>query len=350
MNSLSLVMMTLAATAGEPVAAQTGGPTWVLFINAAVLAATPLLFGTLGEILTEKSGNLNLGVEGMMFMGAAFGISAAYLFEQATGVGMHPYLAVVMAMLASFAAGAIGGLIYSVVVVTLRANQNVTGLTLTIFGVGLGNFTGELLGIKAGGYATVSDAVKNVFTGLNIPVLSKIPIVGKLLFNYDFMVYLVVILALAMAWFFNRTRKGLNLRAVGENPATADAAGINVTRYKYLATCIGGGICGLGGMYISMVRTSGTWVHNSPSGQGWIAVALVIFAAWSPYRAMWGALLFGGLSVLRYYLPISGVPTQVYNAIPFVATALVLIFTSIRQSKERSQPKACGTNYFREER
>lgn len=352
MNSLCMMMALAASTStGTAAAASSGGaPTWVLFINAAVLAATPLLFGTLGEILTEKSGNLNLGVEGMVFMGASFGISAAYLFEQATGVGMHPYLSVLMAILASFAAGAIGGLIYAVVTVTLRANQNVTGLTLTIFGVGLGNFVGELLGQQAGGYATVSDAVKNVFTGLNIPVLSQIPIVGKLLFNYDFMVYLVIILALVLAWFFKKTRRGLSLRSVGESPATADAAGINVTRYKYLATCIGGGICGLGGMYISMARTSGTWVHNSPSGQGWIAVALVIFAAWSPMRALWGAMLFGGLSVLRLYLPISGVPTQVYNAIPYVATALVLIFTSIRQSKELTQPKSCGTNYFREER
>ena len=347
----NLLFASLAASMAAPeVSAQGGTVTWILFFNAAVLAATPLLFGTLGEILTEKSGNLNLGVEGMMFMGAAFGISAAYLFEQATGVGVHPYLAVFMAILFSFLAGALGGLIYAIVTVTFRANQNVTGLTLTIFGVGMGNFVGELLGIRAGGYATVSDPVKNVFSGLRIPFLSDIPVLGKLFFRYDFMVYLVVIVALGLAWFMGSTRKGLNLRAVGENPATADAAGINVTRYKYLATCIGGGISGMGGMYISMVRTSGTWVHNSVSGQGWIAVALVIFAAWSPLRAMWGALLFGGLSVLRLYLPISGIPTQVYDAIPFVATVLVLIFTSIRQSRERSQPKSCGTNYFREER
>lgn len=322
----------------------------VFFINAAVFAATPLLFGTLGEILTEKSGNLNLGVEGMMYMGAASGISAAFLFERAAGAGASPVFAAVMAVVVSFLAGAVGGLIYSVVTVTLRANQNVTGLTLTIFGVGLGNFIGELLGSSAGGYASVSDNVKAVFSGIKIPLLSKIPYLGPLLFNYDFMVYFAIIIAVVMAWFLNRTRKGLNLRAVGENPATADAAGINVTLYKYLATCVGGGICGLGGMYISMVRTSGTWVHNCVSGQGWIAVALVIFAAWSPARAMFGALLFGGLSVLRLYMPIEGIPTQMYNMVPFLATVLVLIVTSIRQSKERTQPKSCGTNYFREER
>ncbi len=321
-----------------------------LFFNAAVLAAIPLLFGTLGEILTQKSGNLNLGVEGMMFMGAACGISGAYMYEQLAGASMNPYISAIFALLFGFLAGALGGLIYSVLTVTLRANQNVTGLTLTIFGVGLGNFIGELLGINAGGYASVAEETKVLFTGSGLPLLGDIPYLGQMFFSYDFMVYLVIIIAVVMAWFFGATRKGLNLRAVGESPATADAAGINVTRYKYIATCVGGGICGLGGMYISMARTSGVWVHNSVGGQGWIAVALVIFAAWSPLRAIWGALLFGGLSVLRLYLPIDGIPTQVYNIIPFLATILVLIFTSVRQSKEHGQPKSCGTNYYREER
>ncbi len=322
----------------------------VLFLNAAVLAATPLLFGTLGEILTEKSGNLNLGVEGMMMMGAACGFSGAWLFENLVGAGANPWLAVLFALIGGFLAGALGGLIYSVITVTFRANQNVTGLILTIFGVGMGNFIGELLGNKAGGYATLSDATKNIFTNGGIPGLKDIPYIGKLLFSYDFMVYLAIALSIAMLWFLNKSRKGLNLRAVGESPATADAAGINVTRYKYLATCIGGGICGLGGMYFSLARYSGTWVYNCVGGRGWIAVALVIFAAWSPTRAIFGALLFGGLSVLRLYLPPTGIPTQVFDAIPFVATALVLIFTSIRQSREHSQPKSCGNNYFREER
>jgi simple sugar transport system permease protein len=235
-------------------------------------------------------------------------------------------------------------------VVTFRANQNVTGLTLTIFGVGLANFTGELLGQRAGGFASVSDSVKNLFSGVNIPCISRIPYFGKLLFNYDFLVCLSIAVAAILAWFLNRTRKGLNLRSVGENPATADAVGINVTIYKYVATCVGGGICGLGGVYISMVRTSGTWIHNCVAGRGWISVALVIFAAWNPARAVLGSLLFGALSVLRYYLPISGVPAQVYDAVPFAATVLVLIMISIRQNKEDRQPGSCGINYYREER
>ncbi len=323
---------------------------FVQFINAAVLAATPLLFATAGEILTEKSGNLNLGVEGMMCMGAVSGLGAAFLYERAVGAGASVMVAVLLCLLFGFLAGALGGLLYSVVTVTFRANQNVTGLTLTIFGIGFGNFVGELLGQQAGGYASVSDPLKQMFTGLRIPGLSQIPVLGKLLFGYDFMVYLSIAVALVLAWFLGRTRVGLNLRSVGESPATADAAGINVTLYKYLATCVGGGICGLGGMYVSMARTSGTWVHNCVGGRGWIAVALVIFAAWSPAKAIWGALLFGGLSVLRFYLPIPGVPVQVFDAVPFVATVLVLIFTSVRQSREGAQPKSCGINYYREER
>ncbi|MDR1619689.1 MAG: ABC transporter permease [Clostridiales bacterium] len=320
------------------------------FFNAAVLAATPLLLATLGEILTEKSGNLNLGVEGMMYMGAMAGISASWLYEAAMGAAANGLVSVLLAVAGGILAGALGGLIYSVLTVTLRANQNVTGLTLTIFGAGIGNFFGELLGMRAGGYASITDVTKSMFNNIEMPLLSKIPVLGKMLFSHDFVVYMAVIVAVLMTWFLNKTRVGLNLRAVGESPATADAAGINVARYKYLATCVGGGLCGLGGMYISMVRFSGTWVHGCVDGRGWIAVALVIFAAWSPARAMIGALLFGGLSVLRYYMPIKDVATQFYDMVPYIATVVVLVITSIRQGKERAQPKACGINYFREER
>ncbi|OQB23286.1 MAG: Branched-chain amino acid transport system / permease component [Firmicutes bacterium ADurb.Bin182] len=319
-------------------------------INAAVLAGTPLLFGTLGEILTEKSGNLNLGVEGMMFMGGVSGFAAAYLYNISAAQQTSGLIAVIFAILGAFAAGALGALIYSFLTVTLRANQNVTGLTLTIFGTGFGNFFGEHMAISSpGGFAAVDNTVKAAFGAVDIPVLSKIPYIGKLLFSYNFMVYLSVFTALLLAWFFYRTRYGLNLRAVGENPATADAAGINVTRYKYIATTIGGGICGLGGMYVVMVTCSGVWVHNSISGLGWIAVALVIFAAWDPYRALIGSLLFGGLSIMRLYVQL-GIPMQIYDMLPFVGTVIVLILTSVRQSRQRSQPKSCGTNYFREER
>lgn len=323
-----------------------------LFI-AAVLAGTPLLLGALGEILTEKSGNLNLGVEGMMFMGAITGLAGSYYYEQsvmASGGAPNGVMSAVIALICSFLAGTLGALIYSFLTITLRANQNVTGLTLTIFGTGFGNFFGEYIGQKAGGYVAVGDATKAAFTNLKIPVLSEIPVIGKLLFQYNWLVYFAIILAIVMTWFFNKTRVGLNLRAVGESPATADAAGIDITKYKYFATVIGGGICGIGGMYMSMVTTKGVWVHGCVSGYGWLAVALVIFATWSPARGMLVALVFGGLTIMRMYVNIPGLPAQIYDMLPYVATILVLIITSMRESKEHAQPKSCGTNYFREER
>lgn len=323
-----------------------------LFI-AAVLAGTPLLLGALGEILTEKAGNINLGVEGMMFMGAITGLISSFYYEQAviaSGETPSGAASALIALITSFIAGAFGALIYSFLTISLRANQNVTGLTLTIFGTGFGNFFGEYFGLKAGGYVAVTEVTKKAFSRLTIPVLSDIPVLGKLLFQYNWLVYFAIALAILMTWFFNKSRVGLNLRAVGESPATADAAGINITRYKYAATVIGGGICGIGGMYMSMVTTSGVWVHGCVSGYGWLAVALVIFATWSPARGMAVALVFGGLTIMRMYVNIPGLPTQIYDMIPYVATILVLIITSMRQSKEHAQPKSCGTNYFREER
>ena len=324
--------------------------TFIHFFTAAVLAGTPLLFGTTGEILTEKSGNLNLGVEGMMFMGAVSGLAAVFLLELGLGIEIAGPLAVTLAILGAFVAGALGALIYSVLVISLRTQQNVTGLALTIFGVGFGNFFGEVFGRRSPtGFMAVSATARGGFARLNIPLLSDIPILGPLFFNYNILVYLAIAIAILLHIFLNRTRWGLNLRAVGENPAAADATSINVTRYKYLATCIGGGICGLGGMYIAMVTTSGVWVNNAVYGFGWISVALVIFATWSPRRALVGSLIFGALTVLRFYLPL-GIPMQIYDIFPYVATILVLIATSLRQRREHNPPGHIGVNYFREER
>ncbi|NLG10471.1 MAG: ABC transporter permease, partial [Coriobacteriaceae bacterium] len=298
---------------------------------AAVLAGTPLLLGALGEILTEKSGNLNLGVEGMMFMGAITGLVGSYSYEQAMlAAGMTPtgMISALIAVSVSFIAGAFGALIYAFLTVSLRANQNVTGLVLTIFGTGFGNFFGEYFGLKAGGYVAVSSVTKAAFAPVQIPILSDLPVLGQLLFSYNWMVYFALALAVIMAWFLMRTRVGLNLRAVGEDPAAADAAGISVTKYRYLATVIGGGICGIGGMYMSMVTTSGVWVHGCVSGYGWLAVALVIFATWSPLRGILMAVIFGGLMIMRMYVSIPGLPVQIYDMIPYVATILVLIITS----------------------
>jgi simple sugar transport system permease protein len=239
-----------------------------------------------------------------------------------------------------------------VLTITLRANQNVTGLALTIFGTGFANFFGEVMaGRTASGYAAVGDVVKKAFSGLSIPGLSSLPVAGKALFSYSSIVYFGIALAVLMAWFLGRSRTGLNLRAVGESPATADAAGINVSRYKYLATCIGGGICGIGGMFIVMAPSGcgGIWVHDAVNGKGWIAVALVIFATWSPSRALLGSLVFGCLSIMRLYVPL-GIPMQIYDIFPYIATVVVLIAVSLKRRRENQPPANLGLAYFREER
>ena len=320
-------------------------------LTAAVLAGTPLLFGTLGEILTEKSGNLNLGVEGIMFMSGIWGLAGIYYYEQLSSQP-NGVAAAVVGILSAFAVGMLGAFIFSVLTITLKANQNVTGLALTIFGTGAGNFFGEVFANEAGGYIAVGKGIKSIFNA-GIPGLSDIPVIGPLLFSYNFMVYLGILLALIMAFFLKHTRIGLNLRAVGENPGTADAAGINVARYKYLATCIGGGISGLGGLYIVMNSANGVggvWVHNCISGYGWLAVALVIFAVWSPVRAMACALVFGALSVMRYYFPAAWIPPAIYDIFPYIATVLVLILISMRKRREQQPPESLGLSYFREER
>ena len=322
------------------------------FLIAAVLAACPLLFGTLGESLTEKSGNLNLGVEGMMFMGGIAGLAGSFYYEQ-SAANPVAWVSVVIAMVCAFLAAALGAFIYSVITITLRANQNVTGLALTIFGTGFGNFFGELIGNASGGYVAVTEVTKSGFNNSIFPHLANIPVIGKLLFSYNFMVYLSIAAAIVLAWFIGKTRKGLNLTAVGENHAAADAAGVNVTRYKYLATVIGGGITGLGGLYIVMNSSSGVggvWVHNCISGYGWLAVALVIFATWHPSRAILCSLAFGALSVMRFYFPIAFIPPAFYEILPFIATIIVLITVSLRKRRKNQPPASLGLAYFREER
>jgi len=326
--------------------------TFLNFLTASILAACPLLLGTIGESLTEKSGNLNLGVEGMMFMGGIAGLAGSYYYEQAA-VNPSAVLSAIIAVICAFACAAFGALIYSVITITLRANQNVTGLALTIFGTGSGNFVGGLMSTAAGGYVAVSNVTKSGFNASIFPHLSKIPVVGTFLFSYNFLVYLSIILSVGITVFLGRSKAGLNLRAVGENPATADAAGINVTKYKYLATCIGGGITGLGGLYIVMNSANGVggvWVYNCISGFGWLAVALVIFATWNPARAIYCSLIFGALSVMRYYYPISFLPASIYDIFPYIATIVVLIIVSLRKSRGNQPPASLGLAYFREER
>lgn len=312
------------------------------FLYAAILASVPLLYGTLGEILIEKSGNLNLGVEGMMYLGAIMGFLGSFLFD-------HP----VMALLFAFLAGMFGAAIYAFITVTLKANQNVAGLTLTIFGTGIANFIGETLKENyASGTVFMSTRLKQALLPLHLGSLTDTPVIGKLLFNHSVFTYLALVLAIAMSVYLNHSQKGLNLRAVGENPSAADAMGIHVSRYKYIHILIGGGICGLGGAYISLVTAVGNWQPNIIGGQGWIALALVIFSSWNPLKAILGSMIFGALSVLRLYIPkdVIDIPGAIFSMLPFVVTCLVLIISSMKMKRENQQPAGCGINYFREER
>ena len=316
--------------------------TFVNFLHAALLAGTPLMFGTLGEIVTEKAGNLNLGVEGMMSIGAIAGFYVGFTTQN-----------IVLAVLGAFLAGLLSALIYAFLTVTLKANQNVTGLTLTIFGVGFANFFGDFLRESAGiDVLKLSDKITNTVQAIHIPVLSDIPYVGKLFFQYNPFVYFGILLCILMGIYILHTRKGLNLCAVGENPGAADAAGVNVTRVKYFNILLGGGVCGIGGAYISLVLWGGIWVTDSVNGLGWIAVALVIFASWNPFKAILGSFIFGAFNILKFYIPknIVTIPEAIFDMLPFLVTAIVLIVTSIRKSKENTQPAGCGINYFREER
>lgn len=312
------------------------------FLFASIKAGTPLLFGTTGEIVTEKSGNLNLGVEGMMFMGAFMSFYTAFYTGNLW-----------LALLAAFAIGLLAALIYAFLTVTMMANQNVCGLTLTIFGTGIGKFFGETMINKAGGSPKLSSAFMAGISEKKIPFLGDIPVIGKLLFTHNPLVYLSVVIAVICTVYMIKTRTGLNMRAVGENPAAADAAGINVTLVKYIHILIGGGICSLGGAYLALINGGGIWNNSTVvNGQGWISVALVIFASWNPAKAILGSLIFGAFSVLQYYVPkdVVAIPNAFYVMLPFVITTLVLIVTSMRKSKEGSQPAGCGINYFREER
>ena len=322
----------------------------VALIFAAILNGVPLMFGTMGEILTEKSGNLNLGVEGMMYMGGAIGLAGAFYYEKAAAGSANGIAALLIALVLAFLAGAAAALIYSFLTISLRANQNVTGLALTIFGTGVGQFIGEYMRVREGGYVAVGNELKGYFQNSPFPdALESLPIVGKLIFGHNVFVYLGLIIAFVMAYYLKKTRFGLSLRAVGESPATADAAGINVTRYKYLATVIGGGISAIGGMVYIMTIAGCVWNHEGLAGEGWLAVALVIFCLWRPGNATWGSALFGALMImyLRVHLPI---PSELYKILPYVVTVVVLVITSMRRKKENQPPESLGLNYFREDR
>ena len=325
--------------------------TLITLITAGITFGTVLMYGTLGEILTEKSGNLNLGVEGIMYMGGAFGLAGAFYYEKAAGASVIGPVAIIIALLCAFLAGCAASTIYSFLTITLRTNQNVTGLALSIFGTGVGQFVGELMRVKEGGYVALSNGLKNAFAASVLPdFLVKIPIIGPILFSHTIFFYMALILAVAMWYYLSKTRSGMYLTAVGESPSTSDAAGINITLYKYLATIIGGGISAIGGM-VYIVTTAGcVWNHEGLSGVGWLAVALVIFCVWRPLNAIWGSVIFGSMMIMYLRVAIPFIPTQLYKILPYVVTVIVLVITSMRNSRDKQPPASLGLNYFREER
>jgi len=316
-------------------------------LQAAIVFGTVILFGAVGEILTEKSGNLNLGVPGVMYLGGIAGLAGAFLYESGTASPI-PGLGLLIALICSLAASVFAGLIYSFLTITLRANQNVTGLTLTIFGAGVANFFGGAMNTMAGGVGQISVAATSGAYRATLPFLSSVGVFSAL----GFMVYLALVLAFFTSRFLGKTRKGLNLRAVGENPATADAAGISVTRYKYLSTCIGAAITGLGGLYYVMDYIKGTWANDGGIEKlGWLAVALVIFARWKPKHAIWGSYLFGILFWLFFYIPgLTRSSQEIFKMLPYLVTIAVLVVVSMRRKRENQPPGSLGLPYFREDR
>jgi len=324
------------------------------FIPRAVSQGIPLMYGSVGETITEKSGNLNLGTAGIMYVGGICGVIGAFSYE--TGVGtanMNPFMGILIPLLSCLAGSLIMGLIYCLLTVTLRANQNVTGLAMTTFGVGFGNFFGgSLIKLSGADVPSIALSTTSKYFAAKLPFADKLGWFGRIFLSYSFLAYLAVILAVIASLIIFRTRTGLNLRAVGESPATADAAGINVTRYKYMATCIGAVISGLGGLYYVFDYANGVWSNDAFGDRGWLAIALVIFTIWRPGHSIWASIVFGGLYILHMFIP-SGTNLaikEIYQMAPFVVTIIVLILTSIRSKKENQPPKSLGLSYFREDR
>ncbi|MBO4697115.1 MAG: ABC transporter permease [Lachnospiraceae bacterium] len=348
------------------------------FIRRAVMQGVPLLYGSTGEIITEKSGHLNLGIPGIMYMGAIGGVIGGFFYEQTGadfGLWYVRLFAILIALTCSLVFSCLMGLLYCFLTVSLRANQNVTGLALTTFGVGVGNFFGgSLIKISHADVPTVTltktsgcfakhlgfvDSVNKAAQAGKCPqILAEL---CQTVFSYSFLAYLSIIIALVAAHVLMKTRTGLTLRAVGEDPATADAAGINVNRYKYVSTCLGSMIAGLGGLYYIMDYASGVWSSDGFGDRGWLSVALVIFSLWRPGLAIIGSFIFGGMYIIHNYIggqklffltipKLSMQAQELFKMSPYVMTLLVLIFVSIKEKKEALPPAHLGQNYFREER
>ena len=327
----------------------------VSFIPRAIVQSIPLLYGSTGETITEKSGNLNLGIPGVMYVGGICGVIGAFFYEQAAGgaEGMNGFLAIAIPLVCCLVGSLLMGLLYCLLTVNLRANQNVTGLAMTTFGVGFGNFFGgSLIKLTNSDVPNITLSATSAYFSRHLALGDSTGWFGKIFLSYGFLAYFAIIVAFVSAYILRRTRTGLNLRAVGESPATADAAGINITRYKYIATCLGCMIAGLGGLYYVMDYACGIWSNNAFGDRGWLAIALVIFTIWRPNISVWASMLFGGLYILYLFIP-TGMNLslkELYKMLPYVVTIIVLIITSMRNKRENQPPESLGIAYFREDR
>ena len=324
----------------------------VSFIPRAILQGMPLLFGCTGETISEKAGSLNLGIPGVMYVGAICGVIGSFMYEQNCEGELNPFLAIMIPVLCCLAGAMIMGLLFAFLTVTMRANQNVTGLAMTTFGIGFGNFFGGSL-MKLTGSAVPSIALSETskIFRRSLPIADDLGWFGKIFLSYGFMTYLAVAIAIVTGLILAKTRVGLQLRAVGENPATADAAGIDVSKYKYFAVCIGCMIAGLGGLFYVMDYANGVWSNDAFGDRGWLAIALVIFTLWKPNVAIFGSILFGGLYILNLFIPGAGMAMkELYKMLPYLVTIIVLIITSMRRKREHQPPESLGLPYFREDR
>ncbi|MBQ8994675.1 MAG: ABC transporter permease [Oscillospiraceae bacterium] len=324
----------------------------VSFIPRAIIQGIPLLYGCVGEIYTEKSGNLNLGIPGIMYVGAIGGVIGGFFYEQ-SALPKNALLGIGIPLLCSMLMSLLMGLIYCFLTISLRANQNVTGLALTTFGVGIGNFFGgSLIKLTGSDLPTVTLSATSLYFSASLPFAEHLGWFGKIFLSYGFLAYLCIAIALFSSWLFRKTRIGLHLRAVGESPAAADAMGINVTKYKYIATCFGSVVAGLGGLYYIMDYACGVWSNNGFGDRGWLAIALVIFTSWNPATAIPASFLFGGMYILYLFLPAGAhlALKEFYKMIPYAVTLAVLVLVSIRKKRENDPPASLGQSYFREDR
>ncbi|MDH3688177.1 MAG: ABC transporter permease [Gammaproteobacteria bacterium] len=299
---------------------------FVPIVLTVISAATPLLFAATGELVVEKSGVLNLGLEGMMLIGAV----TAFATTVTTG-------SAVLGVLAAIIAGAIMAFLFGVLTLTLLANQVATGLALTLFGVGLSSLLG--LGF-------VGQPVDRLPT-IDIPLLSQIPVVGRILFSHDALIYLSVVMVIVVSWFLYRTRAGLILRAVGESHDAAHSIGYHVVRIRYLAVLFGGAMSGLAGAFLTLSYTP-MWIENMTAGRGWIALALVVFATWKPGRVLLGAYMFGGITILQLHAQGFGlsVPSQFLSMLPYLVTVAVLVLISRDSTRVKLNAPACIGKIF----